>query len=126
MQINTTNMNPVRPLRPSASSHEEQVAGARDLKKAYGDFVGKTFFGQMLKSMQQTVGKPAYFYGGQTEEIFRGQLNEQLADHMTKASAEKFADPMFRKQFPKQAALLDEADKRSAAELTDLSALRRR
>jgi Rod binding domain-containing protein len=126
MQIKPANMNPVRPLRPSASSHEEQVAGARDLKKAYGDFVGKTFFGQMLKSMQQTVGKPAYFYGGQTEEIFRGQLNEQLADHMTKASAEKFADPMFRKQFPKQAALLDEADKRSAAELTDLSALRRR
>jgi hypothetical protein len=126
MQINTANLNHVRPLRPSVSSHEEQVAGARDLKKAYGDFVGKTFYGQMLKSMQQTVGKPAYFYGGQTEEIFRGQLNEQLADHMNKASAEKFADPMFRLQFPKQAALLDEAKKKSTAGMTDLSALRRR
>jgi flagellar protein FlgJ len=126
MQINPANMNPVRPLRPSPSSHEDEVAGARDLQSAYRDFVGKTFFGQMLKSMRQTVGKAAYFDGGKTEEIFRGQLDEQLADHMTKSSADKFADPMFRLQFPKQAALLDGEKKQSAANLTDLSALRRR
>ncbi len=126
MQINPAQLTAINPLRPSASSREDQVAGARDLQKAYRDFVGKTFYGQMLKSMRQTVGKPAYFDGGQTEEVFRSQLDEQLADHMTKASADKFADPMFRRQFPKQAALLAEEDKKSAANIGDLSSLRRR
>jgi flagellar protein FlgJ len=126
MQINPAQLNPIKPLRPSANSQESQVDGARDLQKAYRDFVGKTFYGQMMKSMRQTVGKPAYFYGGQTEEAFRSQLDQQMADSLTKASADKFADPMFRLQFPQQAKLLAEADKRSAASLTDLSGLRRR
>jgi Rod binding domain-containing protein len=126
MQINPAQLNAIRPLKVSPASHAEEVAGARDLQKAYRDFVGKTFFGQMMKSMRQTVGKPAYFYGGQTEEMFRSQLDQQLADHMTTASADKFADPMFRLQFPKQAALLAEEAQKSAANLTDLSGLRRR
>jgi peptidoglycan hydrolase FlgJ len=126
MQINPAQLNAVRPLRPSPQSGEDQVAAARQLQTAYRDFVGKTFFGQLLKSMRETVGKPAYFHGGQTEEVFRSQLDQQMADHMTTASAAKFADPMFRKQFPQQAALLAEQDKRSAARITDLSNLRRR
>ncbi|HEX6963675.1 MAG TPA: rod-binding protein [Lacipirellula sp.] len=126
MKINTSQLGAVKPLRPTVGSHEEQVDDARKLQDAYRDFVGKTFYGQMLKSMRSTLGKPAYFHGGQTEEVFRSQLDQHLADHMTTASAKQFADPMFRLQFPQQAALLAEEDKNAAASLTDLSALRRR
>jgi hypothetical protein len=76
--------------------------------------------------MRSTVGKPAYFHGGQTEEVFRSQLDQHLSDHMTKATADQFAEPMFRLQFPEQAKTLAEADKKAAASLTDLSGLRRR
>jgi len=126
MKINPAQLGAVNPLRPSAKSGQDQVDGARKLQDAYRDFVGKTFFGEMLKSMRSTVGKPAYFHGGQTEEVFRSQLDQHLADHMTESSADKFADPMFRLQFPKQAALLAKEDQRAAADLTDLSGLRRR
>jgi Rod binding domain-containing protein len=126
MQINMSNLHGVRPLRPTPQSHDEELAAARQLQSAYREFVGKTFFGQLLKSMRQTVGKPAYFHGGQTEEVFRSQLDDQLADHMTTASAAKFADPMFRQQFPRQAALLAKDEEKAAADMTDLSSLRRR
>ena len=91
---------------PGARTPEQQLDAARELKQAYTDFVGKTFFGQMLKAMRSTVGKPAYFHGGQAEEMFRSQLDQQLADGMTAASATQIADPMFERQFPQQAATL--------------------
>lgn len=115
------------PLRPNPLSHEEQLAGAQELKKAYTDFVGKTFFGQMLKSMRSTVGEAAYFNGGKTEQIFRSQLDQQIADKMSDATADQIAEPMFRQQFPREAKLLaDAAAKNSAPGFQDLNALRRR
>jgi peptidoglycan hydrolase FlgJ len=126
MHINLSQPTAVKPLWPTVGNEQSQLEDAEKLQKAYRDFVGKTFYGQMLKSMRSTLGKPAYFHGGQTEEVFRSQLDQHLADHMTEASAEQFADPMFRLQFPQQATLLDEHDKKAAASLTDLSALRRR
>jgi Rod binding domain-containing protein len=126
MKINPAQLGTVNPLRPAGRSGQDQVDGARKLQDAYRDFVGKTFFGEMLKSMRSTVGKPAYFHGGQTEEVFRSQLDQHLADSLTETSADKFADPMFRLQFPQQAALLAKEDQKGAAALTDLSTLRRR
>ena len=126
MKINPAQLGAVNPLRPAARSGQDQVDGARKLQDAYRDFVGKTFFGEMLKSMRSTVGKPAYFHGGQTEEVFRSQLDQHLADSLTETSADKFADPMFRLQFPQQAALLAKEGQKGASTLTDLSGLRRR
>lgn len=72
-------------------------AGANEdeLRDAFGSFVGQTLFGQMLKSMRQTVGEPAYFHGGQAEEIFTAQLDQMLAEKISDASHEKFSGPMF-------------------------------
>ncbi len=64
-------------------------------REAFDDFVGQTFFGQMLKAMRSTVGKPAYFHGGQAEEIFRGQLDQVLAEKMSDAAADTFTGPMY-------------------------------
>ena len=126
MQINPSQLVAIRPLRSTATSAEERLDGAQKLHDAYMDFVGKTFFGQLLKSMRSTVEKPAYFHGGQAEEIFRSQLDQHLADSMTETSADQIAEPMFRQQFPQQAELLNAEKRRAAASLTDISQLRRR
>lgn len=66
-----------------------------ELRQTFDKFVGETFFGQMLKSMRQTLGKPAYFHGGRAEELFQGQLDQTLAEKMTAASADRFTGPMY-------------------------------
>ena len=105
----------------------DKKASPGDVREAFTQFVGQTFFGQMMKAMRSTVGKPAYFHGGRGEEVFQSQLDQTLAEHMTAASADQFADPMFRLQFPhlaekvKAAAATDER-----LDLSQLAALSRR
>lgn len=70
-------------------------AGTEELREAFGDFVGNTFFGQLIASMRKTVDKPAYFHGGRGEEVFQGQLDQMLAEKLSDASQEQFAGPMF-------------------------------
>jgi Rod binding domain-containing protein len=123
MQATSLQTSSIRSLRPGPLDQQQQVDKAREVEQAYRKFVGSTFFGQMLKAMRTSVGKPAYFHGGHAEEVFQSQLDQTLADHMTEASADRFADPMFAHQFPQLAELLERADSPS---LNDLSALRRR
>ena len=113
-------------MKPTAPSQAEELQSAEKLRAAYREFVGKTFFGQLLKSMRSTVGKPAYFYGGQTEEVFRSQLDQQLADRMSESTAPQIADPMFRQQFPQQARLLAAHEQKPVESLSSLENLRRR
>ena len=88
-------------LGAKASKISATADGKTDeLREKFTQFVGEAFYGQMLKAMRSTVGKPAYFYGGHAEEVFQGQLDQTLSEHLTKASASKFADPMFARQFP--------------------------
>ncbi|MFG0266996.1 MAG: rod-binding protein [Rhodopirellula sp. JB055] len=76
----------------NASSNTEE---AEPLKEAFGDFVGQTLFGSMLSTMRESVGKPAYFHGGRTEEVFQQQLDQHLVAAMSEASADTIANPMF-------------------------------
>ncbi|MCA9231690.1 MAG: rod-binding protein [Planctomycetales bacterium] len=126
MKINPAQLNHVRPLRPGVASAEQQVAEAKEVREAFRSFIGEAFFGQMLKSMRSTVGKPAYFHGGQAEEIFRSQLDQTLAQEMTESSAAQIADPMFRQQFPRQAEVLRQAEGSTKPTLDDLNQLTRR
>ncbi len=81
------------PLAPPAP--ETGRADSPEFRKAFDDFVGQTFFGQMLASMRKSVGKPAYFHGGRTEEVFQAQLDQVLSEQMANASATSFTEPMF-------------------------------
>jgi hypothetical protein len=45
---------------------------------------------------------------------------------MSDASAHELAEPMFRLQYPQQAALLASEDQKATANLADLTSLRRR
>lgn len=87
-----------QPAAPSASPDAPASTSwgeNQELRKAFGDFVGQTFYGQMLSAMRQTVGKPAYFHGGRAEEVFQAQLDQVLAEKMSDATADQFSGPMF-------------------------------
>jgi hypothetical protein len=74
---------------------EPQPANDTELREAFQDFVGQTFYGQLFKTMRQSVGKPAYFHGGRGEEVFQAQLDQILAERMAESSAESFTGPMY-------------------------------
>jgi peptidoglycan hydrolase FlgJ len=122
--MNSVASSPLMSLSPEPQP--QAVAKARELKGAFSTFVGEAFYGQMLKSMRSTVGKPAYFHGGQAEETFRSQLDQQLAQELAEDTGDQFAGPMFAQQFPDQAKLLERAGSAPQADFTQLEALRRR
>ena len=126
MKIDPAQLNVIKPLRPAATSAQQQLREAKQVQETFRTFVGESFFGQMMKSMRSTQGKPAYFHGGQTEEVFRSQLDQTLAQEMTAASADKIADPMFRQQFPQEADMLLRESQNSKPNLDDLQQLPRR
>jgi Rod binding domain-containing protein len=58
--------------------------------------VGETFFQMMLKSMRNTHGKPAYMHGGQAEEIFQGQLDQEVAGNLAQTAGGSFSNDLFQ------------------------------
>lgn len=101
----------------------DALQDAHGRKEAFTQFVGETFIGQMLKSMRQTVGEPAYFHGGSAEKQFEARLDAQIAQDLATNGPEGLADEMFASTFPADAALLKQEQ---AASLESLNALRRR
>ena len=88
---------PSTPVPPglSAAGKGEAIKPDEETREAFDSFVGQLFFGQMLKAMRKTVGKPAYFHGGQAEEIFQQQLDQVLGEKLSEASRHQFSGPMF-------------------------------
>lgn len=81
--------------RPLDDSNSATPVASEQLREAFRDFVGQTFFSELIKSYRSTQQPAAYFNGGQAEKIFQGQLDQVLSEALSKSSAEKIADPMF-------------------------------
>jgi Rod binding domain-containing protein len=79
----------------AAKRLQQKGAAPSQMRETFDSFVGETFYGQMLASMRKTVGKAAYFDGGRAEEIFRGQLDQVIAQDLAKSAAPSFTGPMF-------------------------------
>ena len=84
----------VQSLTPQAAPPPPS-AEDKKLRETFDSVVGQTLFGQMLRSMRKTVGKPAYFHGGRAEKVFQQQLDQVLAEKISQASAARFAEPMY-------------------------------
>lgn len=85
-----------RPAQASAPvGPPSNTTPAGELRDAFDQFVGETFFSQLISQMRKTVDKSAYFHGGRGEEVFQGQLDQMFAQRMTEASADTFTGPMF-------------------------------
>lgn len=65
-------------------------------REAFQAAVAGTFFKMMLKSLHKMHDKPAYFHGGQAEEAFQNQMNEQLADDFAKTHGAPLVDSLFK------------------------------
>ncbi len=66
-----------------------------ELQDAFKDFVGQTFFGEMIKAFRTSQQPSKYFHGGRAEEIFQGQFDQVLTEKLSDASADKISDPMY-------------------------------
>ena len=73
----------------------DAISGEDETKKAFNQFVGETFFGMMVKSMRDSLGKSKYFHGGQAEEVFQSQLDQTLVEKISEDSAAQFSEPMY-------------------------------
>lgn len=100
--IMTTVQSPVgAPTAPAALAESPQRSGDANetgdgkLREVFGQFVGEAFFGQLIKAMRSSLGKPAYFHGGRAEEVFQGQLDQVLSERIASVSADRFAEPMY-------------------------------
>jgi len=82
-------MLPAAPGAPVISGDEAE------LKETFEQFVGEAFFGQLLKAMRSLTDKPAFFHGGQAEEIFQRRLDELLAEKLADSSSGRLAEPMY-------------------------------
>lgn len=85
-----------QPAGPQAAT---PAADDSELKEHFTAFVGQTLFGQLFKTMRASLGKPAYFHGGRTEEVFQQQLDQVLAERMTQAQGGRYAEAMYDLQF---------------------------
>ncbi len=84
------------PLAPNGQlTQSSSVPASDELREAFQDFVGQTFFAEMIKACRSGQQPSAYFNGGRAEEIFQGQLDQVLSEELSKSSADKIADPMF-------------------------------
>ena len=66
-----------------------------ELREKFQDFVSGTFYKQMLKSMRSSQKKPAYFHGGQAEDIFQSQLDEMVTDDFARNHGDTFANNLY-------------------------------
>lgn len=82
-------------LPPQLLAAQTQAPRPDEAREVFDQFVGETFFGQMLSAMRKTQGKPAYFHGGRAEEVFQGQLDQVLGEHLSQATAGSFSGPMY-------------------------------
>jgi len=104
-------MNSISPAQTAMNSarfaaDSREAAGSRSLNQtseqkqsqqsAFQDFVAGTFYKEMLKSLQKMHGKPAYVYGGHAEEIFQGQMDQQIAEDMAHSKGAAISDPLYK------------------------------
>ncbi len=88
---------------PAVSREATQPAGlagpatgpSPELRQTFQDFVAGTFYQQMLQTLRKTQSQAAYFHGGQAEQIFQGQLDQQIAEDLARDHGAAFAEPLF-------------------------------
>jgi len=66
-----------------------------EVKEKFQDFFAGTFYKQMFKSLRATHDKAAYLHGGQAEEMFRSQLDQQVAEDLARNQGAAFSDTFY-------------------------------
>jgi Rod binding domain-containing protein len=82
-------MNPIDAVTPVSNPNTE-------LEPTFKRVVGNVFYGQLLKSMRQGAGKPAYIHGGQAEDLFQSQLDQVLVEKLSGHEGGPWMDELFQ------------------------------
>jgi len=83
-------------MSPINAVSTSSTASQPELDATFRKVVGSVFYGQMLKSLRESVGKPAYIHGGQTEELFQSQLDQYVVDDLAGREKGPWIDELFR------------------------------
>ena len=84
---------------PRSAAVSYQPAHAIDspqTRKAFAQFVGHTFYSQMLAAMRKTVDPPAYLHGGEAEDTYQMMLDQHWTEKLSAASQSRWIEPMYR------------------------------
>ncbi len=93
--LNISSTSSMQTYLPQASAPDRATGSSLETKQAFQNFVAGTFFKQMLKSLRSGQGEIQYLGGGQAEKMFRGQLDQQLAEDLAKDHGAHFAAPLY-------------------------------
>lgn len=81
--------------RTDAAAPRSADPGDLEIRNKFQDFVAGTFYKTMLKAMRDSQRPPKYFYGGQGEQIFQGQFDQQIAEQLARQHGDDFAGPLY-------------------------------
>lgn len=85
----------VKYLKPTTKIDEKLTKDEEELKKVTEEFES-ILIKMMLDSADKTIDrKSSMFYGGNSEEIFRGMLNDERAKEMAKSGDFGLAKMMY-------------------------------
>ncbi len=96
--LSTTSLPPplLQGLRPHAAARPVNAgdtdSGRQTVRQRVGEVVGDVFYGALLRQVQNSRLKGAYFHGGRGEDVFQGQLNIELARKIGQAGNNPIAD----------------------------------
>jgi peptidoglycan hydrolase FlgJ len=82
------------PSAAVANAGSQSVSEKAAAEQKFNEVLGEVMFGTMLKTVRQAKHKPAYFYGGRTEEVFGQQLDQLLAEKISKTSAGRLGNSL--------------------------------
>jgi len=67
-----------------------------ELREKIEEFVGVTFFGTLLKTMRTSHLRGKYGHGGRGEQIFRAQLDMELAQRAGRGLRSSLTEAIYR------------------------------
>lgn len=89
----------VPPLSAIQTSKQpgQPAPSATKQRQAFQNTVGSLFYGEMIKALRSGVGKPAYLHGGRAEEMFQGQMDQEIASALAKSHGARFIEELYQR-----------------------------
>ncbi|HVP10116.1 MAG TPA: hypothetical protein VMV94_02900 [Phycisphaerae bacterium] len=79
---------------PAGLARSSSIGSHKDVRTRVGEFVGSIFYGTLLREAQKSSLKGKYMHGGRGEEVFQGQLNQEIAKKLGRAQNNAITDEL--------------------------------
>jgi Rod binding domain-containing protein len=113
-KLEANDLDPTSRLaKPGAGAEHTQHA---KLLKQSQTWVAQTFFGTLLKQMEDSPFKSEIFSGGRGGEAFSSLYHQRLAEHMSRGAGSKLVNAIVRKIEAKQGSKAGQGSPVQAAE----------